>query len=240
MPPLISDDDLYEYFDGTGVHVPDLAAEDLGPELDDILDPTYGQIDRAKLDRALALTGYFVCSVQRSYASIASSRRPSPRFRSAIPALWSAIDRTHSAVQGLHRRLVQLDYVPAGCDLSHSVDYDLLISVRMDERLLDVVHLAHVWLVQLRKIDLTPQDQKALEELLAVSERRVRKCLKLLAFYSKVRLVSLSSRAGRYSPPVLLCRSFTTPSTSMSSTTFSPSSKFSPTGSRWPPSAKAK
>ncbi|BGP55675.1 hypothetical protein JCM8202v2_003280 [Rhodotorula sphaerocarpa] len=186
MPPLISDDDLYEYFDGTGVHVPDLAAEDLGPELDDILDPAYGQIDRAKLDRALALTGYFVCSVQRSYASIASSRRPSPRFRSAIPALWSAIDRTHSAVQRLHRRLVQLDYVPAGCDLSHSVDYDLLISVRMDERLLDVVHLAHVWLVQLRKIDLTPQDRKALEELLAVSERRVRKCLKLLAFYSKV------------------------------------------------------
>ena len=186
MPLLISDEDLYEYFDGTGVHVPDLAAEDLGPELDDILDPTYGPVNREKLDRALALTGYFVCSVQRSYASIASSRRPSPRFRTAVPALWSAIDRTHAAVQRLHRRLVRLDYVPEGCDQSHSVDYDLLISVRMDERLLDVVHLTHVWLVQLRKLDLSSQDRTALDELLATSERRVRKCLKLLAFYSKV------------------------------------------------------
>ncbi|GAA5983536.1 hypothetical protein JCM10908_000323 [Rhodotorula pacifica] len=186
MPPLISDDDLYEYFDGTGVHVPDLALEDLGPELDDILDPTYGPVDRAKLDRALGLTGYFVCSIQRAYASIASSRRPSPRFHTAVPALWSAIDRTHAAVQRLHRRLVQLDYVPEGCDKGHSVDYDLLISVRMDERLLDVVHLTHVWLTHLRKLESFVQDRTVLDDLVATSERRVRKCLKLLAFYSKV------------------------------------------------------
>ncbi|GAA5875336.1 hypothetical protein JCM3774_005782 [Rhodotorula dairenensis] len=186
MPLLISDDDLYEYFDGTGVHVPDLAAEDLGPELDDILDPTYGPINREKLDRALGLTGYFVCSVQRSYASIASSRRSISQFRTTVPALWAAIDRTHAAVQRLHRRLVRLDYVPEGCDQNHSVDYDLLISVRMDERLLDVVHLTHVWLGQLRKTDLSFQDRTALDEILATSERRVRKCLKLLAFYSKV------------------------------------------------------
>lgn len=197
MPLLINDDDLYEYFDGTGVHVPDLAAEDLGPELDDILDPTYGRIDRPKLDRALGLTGYFVCAVQRAYAAIASSRRPSPRFRTAIPALWASIDRTHAAVQRLHRRLVQLDYIPEGCEHSHSVDYDLLISVRMDERLLDVVHLTHVWLGDLRKTDLSPQDRAALDELRAFSERRVRKCLKLLAFYSKVGGGVSGSTAGR-------------------------------------------
>ncbi|GAA5850537.1 hypothetical protein JCM8547_001907 [Rhodosporidiobolus lusitaniae] len=187
MPVVITDDDLYEYFDGTGVQVPDLATEDLGPLLDDILDPSHGLVTRHKLDRALALTGYFVCSVQRCFSSITSSRRFSNRFLSRIPQLWSYIDRAHAAVQRLHRRLVQLDYVPEGCDAHHSVDYDLLIGVRMDERLLDVVHLAHEWLKAQREQErLSPEDRHALDELLATSERRVRKCLKLLAFYSKV------------------------------------------------------
>ncbi|GAA6007000.1 hypothetical protein JCM10207_009166 [Rhodosporidiobolus poonsookiae] len=192
MPVVISDDDLYEYFDGTGVLVPDLATEDLGPLLDDILDPAHGPVTRAKLDRALGLTGYFVCSVQRCFSHISASRRVSNRFLSAIPQLWGFIDRAHAAVQRLHRRLVQLDYVPEGCDVHHSVDYDLLIGVRMDERLLDVVHLAHEYLKKQRKVyGLSPEDRVALEDLLATSERRVRKCLKLLAFYSKVFVDSL-------------------------------------------------
>ncbi|GAA6003790.1 uncharacterized protein JCM10292_003376 [Rhodotorula paludigena] len=191
MPVVISDNDLYEYFEGTGVHVPDLANEDLGPYLDEILDPARGLVTRAKLDRALGLTGYFVCAVQRAFSNISSSRRPSTRFLKTVPELWSYVDRAHAAVQKLHRRLVQLDYTPAGCDAHHSVDYDLLIGVRMDERLLDIVHLAHVWLIQQRRMDLTIEDRAALEDLLATSERRVRKCLKLLAFYSKVFVDSL-------------------------------------------------
>jgi hypothetical protein len=47
--------------------------------------------------------------------------------------MYTYIDRAHAAVQKLHRRLVQLDYVPEGGS-THSVDYDLLIAVRMDER----------------------------------------------------------------------------------------------------------
>ncbi|GAA5886126.1 hypothetical protein JCM6882_004273 [Rhodosporidiobolus microsporus] len=192
MPVVISDGDLDEYFEGTDVRVIDLATEDLGPLLDDILDPSHGRITRTKLDRALGLTGYFVCAVQRCFSSISSSRKVSPRFLTAIPQLWSYVDRAHAAVQRLHRRLVQLDYVPEGCDEHHSVDYDLLIGVRMDERLLDVVHLAHEWLKKQRMSNtLSPDNLAALEELLATSERRVRKCLKLLAFYSKVFVDSL-------------------------------------------------
>ncbi|BGP16435.1 hypothetical protein JCM10213v2_004437 [Rhodosporidiobolus nylandii] len=174
MPVLISDADLDEYFEGTGVHVPDLATEDLGPALDEILDPACGPVTRDKLDRALGLTGYFVCAVQRFFSSISAGRRFSNRFLARVPQLWSYVDRAHAAVQHLHRRLVQLDYVPAGCDEEHSVDYDLLIGVRMDERLLDVVHLAHEWLKKQRASNaLPPEDRNALEELLATSERRV-------------------------------------------------------------------
>lgn len=75
-------------------------------------------------------------------------------------------------------------------------------------RLLDVVHLAYEWLKKQRNEQgLSVEDRSALNELLATSERRVRKvrflipsplfatladvslceqCLKLLAFYSKV------------------------------------------------------
>ena len=125
---------------------------------------------------------------------MSSSRRPNTRFLTTIPQLWTYIDRAHAAVQRLHRRLVQLDYAPSGSgdDDHHSVDYDLLIGVRMDERLLDVVHLAHVWLeAQRRTLDLTVDDRVALDDLVMTSERRVRKCLKLLAFYSKVFVDSL-------------------------------------------------
>ncbi|GAA5917029.1 hypothetical protein JCM5296_001820 [Sporobolomyces johnsonii] len=191
MPVLISESDLLEYFHGTGVHLPDLATEDLAPQLEALLEPAQGLLTRSKLDRALALTGYFVCAVQRLFATISSDRRQTTRFLTAIPQLWTYIDRTHAAVQKFHRRLVQLDYTPEGCDTHNSVDYDLLIGVRMDGRLLDVVHLTHEWLYSHRKSNLSPEDRQSLEELLVISDRRVRKCLKLLAFYSKVFVDSL-------------------------------------------------
>ncbi|GAA5918876.1 hypothetical protein JCM1841_006654 [Sporobolomyces salmonicolor] len=191
MPVLISESDLLDYFEGTGVHLPDLATEDLSPQLEAILEPAQGLITRSKLDRALALTGYFVCAVQRLFATISSGRRQTTQFLKSIPQLWTYIDRTHAAVQKFHRRLVQLDYTPEGCDTHKSVDYDLLIGVRMDERLLDIVHLMHEWLYAQRKASLSPEDRQSLEELLVISDRRVRKCLKLLAFYSKVFVDSL-------------------------------------------------
>lgn len=195
MPVLISDEDLDHYFDGTGVHVPNLATEELGPQLDAILDSDGGRITSEKLNRALALIGYFVCSVQRCFANLSSSRRMGTKFLFAIPDLWDYIDRAHQAVQKFHRTLVSLTYTPDGCDDHHTVDYDLLIAVRMDERLLDIVHLAHVWISRRSRDDLSPTELGDLEKLLAVSDRRVRKCLKLLAFYSKVHRVSLLPRS---------------------------------------------
>ncbi|KAK4335368.1 Zn(2)-C6 fungal-type transcription factor [Rhodotorula toruloides] len=191
MPILVSDEDLDQYFDGTGVHVPDLATEELGPQLDAILESDGGRVTSEKLDRALALIGYFVCSVQRCFAKTSSSRKTGAKFLTAIPDLWDYIDRAHQAVQKFHRTLVSLTYTPDGCDDHHTVDYDLLIAVRMDERLLDIVHLAHVWLSRRTREDLSPSQVVDFDKLLGVSDRRVRKCLKLLAFYSKVFVDSL-------------------------------------------------
>lgn len=80
-PLFISDDDVYELFSGTGIVVPDLERDDLGPMLDSILDERNGPIDRTKLDDAIALAGYWVCALQRAYAKISSGalgRRAAP------------------------------------------------------------------------------------------------------------------------------------------------------------------
>lgn len=71
----------------------------------------------------------------------------------------------------------------------HDVEYDLLIAVRMDNRLIDLLNLAHEFL----RAQITCEDEsedelqrRRMDDMFAMSERRVRKCLKLLAFYSKV------------------------------------------------------
>ena len=77
MPYLIRPSDLEEYFDGTGVQVPDLTQAGLGRGLEMILSPEYGPVTREKLDKALALTGFFVSAIQRTYAAIATGWFPS-------------------------------------------------------------------------------------------------------------------------------------------------------------------
>ncbi|KAM0752855.1 hypothetical protein T439DRAFT_346629 [Meredithblackwellia eburnea MCA 4105] len=185
MPYFIEKSDLEDFFDGTGVSVPNLDTHDLGTELDDLLSPAWGPVTRIKLDKALSLTGYYVSAVQREYVDLATDRN-GPRLHKEIHSLWSKIDRVHGAVQKLHRTLSSLDYTPEGCDHGHALDYDLLIGVRMDARMVDLVNLAHMRLLSLReRIRWTP-DAPLLEEVIAISEKRVRKCLKLLAFYCKV------------------------------------------------------
>jgi hypothetical protein len=115
---------------------------------------------------------------------LCAARRSSTRFLETIPQLWRSIDATHSAVQRLHRKLVGLEITDDDGD--HTLEYDLLIGVRMDARLIDIINLAHGFLCSQLDTMSTPGDRKALDELVALSERRVRKSLKLLAFYSKV------------------------------------------------------
>ncbi|KAL8279123.1 hypothetical protein RQP46_008379 [Phenoliferia psychrophenolica] len=186
MPFLVRESDLGEYFDGTGVQVPDLAQADLGLGLEHILSPEWGKVTREKLDSALAMTGFFVSAIQRTFATIATDRDPARLVRE-VQDLWRKLDRVHGAIQRLHRSLKSLPYTPAGCEhLNHALDYDLLLVVRMDARMVDIVNLTHVQLLARReRLRWTPHEG-FLEELIAASEKRMRKCLRLLAFYAKI------------------------------------------------------
>ena len=202
MPCLISEPDLHEYFEEAGVYVPILSQSNLSVALDDILRNGLGPITADKLDRALALARSYVCAVQRIYASIASGtsslladlkneaakhryadRRPSA-FRD-IEQLWLHVDHVHGAVQALYRKLTDFNAQPSEVDPelrhSHELAFDLLIGVRLDIKLLDIVNLSHDFLNEQRKKFLDVGQRIDLEGMIEVSEKRVRKCLKLFA-----------------------------------------------------------
>ncbi|SCV71924.1 BQ2448_4618 [Microbotryum intermedium] len=184
MAVLISDQDVENYFDGANIIIPDLRTASLMNDLLAILSPARGALDRNTFDDALGIAAYYVCAIQRSYAGICSSRRASSSFLTEIPKLWTYIDSAHGAVQHLHRTLVSLDLRD---DYSnHAIEYDLLISVRLDTRLIDVINLTHSFLCRQLERSWSEQDHITLQQLTALSERRVRKALKLLSFYAKV------------------------------------------------------
>ncbi|GAA5965372.1 hypothetical protein JCM3765_004874 [Sporobolomyces pararoseus] len=185
LPALISEDDLDDYFEGTGVHLVDLETEDLGSQLTALFDPARGPMSLEKGEEALKITNFYVCAVQRLFAKISSNRRATPtRFLASIESLWGYIDGAHAACQLLTGAL--REFAMAQNDSHHSAHHDLLIGLRMHERLLDIMNLSNEWLRSKRKDNLSPQDRNALESFLGVSNRRVRRCLKVLAFYAKV------------------------------------------------------
>ncbi|KAM0791491.1 hypothetical protein ACM66B_005944 [Microbotryomycetes sp. NB124-2] len=183
-PLFITDADIRELFHGTGIVLPDLERDSLSDALDQVFD---GPLVPKQIEDALALTGFWVCALQRTYARISSARLPNLDFLQSIPQLWRWIDSAHTAVQSLHRRLVRLQHqqqrIP-GSD--HDIEIDLLIAVRMDNRLIDLVNLAHEFLRKQFDRQLEVDERAAVADLFALSDQRVRKCLKLSAFYSKV------------------------------------------------------
>lgn len=121
-PLVVSDSDIEEYFGGTGVLmrcerrgrsstdplrtltgvvIPDLESDSLGQMLDSIFETDQTPVTRQKVDDALALSGYYICALQRQYSKIAtgsfafllsrrstSTNRPRDPLQPA-PARWT-------------------------------------------------------------------------------------------------------------------------------------------------------
>lgn len=55
-----------------GVVIPDLESDSLGQMLDTIFETDQAPVTRQKVDDALALSGYYICALQRQYSKIAT------------------------------------------------------------------------------------------------------------------------------------------------------------------------
>jgi hypothetical protein len=122
-------------------------------------------------------------SLQRS-----PGRKPgAPSVLPALQYLYSLIDEIHAAIQRLQQFLVNISHVPAGCeDDPFALDHFVLLGVRADTYLVDVVNLIHEFLMK-ERVDTgsgawaEKEGDPVLQALRRESELRVRKCLKLTA-----------------------------------------------------------
>ncbi|GAA5914825.1 hypothetical protein JCM6882_007284 [Rhodosporidiobolus microsporus] len=192
-PSYITTGELDLFFVSDGVPVPDFPGSDLRDELGKILQRP---LSRSKLSDALATSSLWVCGCARLFAQLTTARRPGAS--SSLPLLknlWTLIDKVHNGVQELQQLLVSLtvDQVTNCEGDPYALEHFVLLGVRFDAILVDVVNLMHGWLMRNRNGPgqwSEAEDDELLGRMRQESELRVRKCLKLSSFYAQLYLQS--------------------------------------------------
>ncbi|SCV73552.1 BQ2448_7478 [Microbotryum intermedium] len=201
QPPLISSFELNEYFMYTDQQIPDFGGPQLSAILEQQLRPPDGErLSLEALERAVNTVSVWVCFCQRTFARITTGpwfRRPrAPSALGDLATLWRQIDTVHSSVQRLQQFIVALTEPPPGSEGDpYVLDHYVLLAVRADTRLVDLVNLMHKFLMRPDILDGWggPPGSNPVEIVLRMrveSDMRVRKVLKLLAFYAQLYLQS--------------------------------------------------
>ncbi|KAK4704521.1 hypothetical protein P7C70_g1686, partial [Phenoliferia sp. Uapishka_3] len=177
-PLLVREGDIPAFFEGTRVHA--LATLKQEKTLGALLSSACGSVDPAEVETAILLISFCVASLQRTYSELTSG---APRkLLQELPEFWQSIDRVHGTVQKLFRSNVSVE---PGAEVPHADEHQLLLVIRMDVRIIDIMSLLTVRLRILQSKMRGTVEAPVLDALLQTSLKRVRKCFKLLAFYSK-------------------------------------------------------
>ncbi|GAA6030790.1 hypothetical protein JCM8097_008877 [Rhodosporidiobolus ruineniae] len=192
-PSYITTGELDLFFVSDSVPIPDFPGSDLHDELNGLLQRP---LTREKLSEALTTASMWVCGCARLYAQLTTARRPgSASTLPLLKNLWTLIDKVHHAVQELQQLLVSLTVNQvSGCeDQPYSLEHFVLLGVRFDAILVDVINLMHGYLIRNRNGPgqwSEQEDDPLLRQMREESELRVRKCLKLSSFYAQLYLQS--------------------------------------------------
>ncbi|GAA5849047.1 hypothetical protein JCM9279_004706 [Rhodotorula babjevae] len=192
-PSYITTGELDQYIVTDGVQIPDFPNADLGDELRKC---TQRPLTVDKLVDALTTSCLWVCGCSRLFAQLSTGRRQNaPSTLPLLKSLWKLIDKVHNAIQELQQLLVGLACNQvAGCeDQPFGLEHFVLLGVRYDSLLVDLINLQHVYLMKNRDGPGTwaeREDDPLLTSMRQESELRVRKCLKLASFYAQLYLQS--------------------------------------------------
>lgn len=243
-PSYITTGELDQYIVTDGVQIPDFPNADLGDELRKC---TQRPLTVDKLVDALTTSCLWVCGCARLFAQLstgalplslppsssrarrtdvvfvcarAGRRQNAPSTLPLLKSLWKLIDKVHNAIQELQQLLVGLACNQvAGCeDQPFGLEHFVLLGVRYDSLLVDLINLQHVYLCVPRPLLSPPppppapidddlnarsmknrdgpgtwaerEDDPLLASMRQESELRVRKCLKLASFYAQLYLQS--------------------------------------------------
>lgn len=81
MAPIITLDDLKEYFDGVELYIPDFATDNLSHMMDQVLGPGEGSISHDALSQATAILSCWLAFAQRTFGKWASGTWfPQPHY----------------------------------------------------------------------------------------------------------------------------------------------------------------
>ncbi|SCV71196.1 BQ2448_2784 [Microbotryum intermedium] len=187
--PCIDDHDLRAYFSHIGIVIPALPEDDnLIPVLEKLLAKARERPEALKTIRHLLHC--WICTSQRDFARLASPPfkpfKPEAQIEMMVRKLWLSIDKTRSTIQHVLSALTTRNLAPLPHSHSmnaehrhhhHETDYGPLI-IRLDRDLLDLNNMLRSTLLDWS--DSIPNS------LIAESTSRVRKGLKILAYYAKV------------------------------------------------------
>lgn len=190
--------------ESSGIYLPNLDQEFLRDSFATLLSSPSGKINRKVVDDALSLADYFICALQRALANITTagklsalcknfsgmtslmlshpfSVRHSTGYLTRLEKFWANADQVHGALQSLQRFLSE--HVTNVCT-DHEHELDLVHAIRLDIRLVDLFNLSYCFLEKQKARFVYDTggfaDTKALDDLLDLSLKRVRKGLKLM------------------------------------------------------------
>ncbi|KAK4053184.1 hypothetical protein OIV83_001919 [Microbotryomycetes sp. JL201] len=187
--PLITQQDLDSHF-GV-IRLPDLSSGTLSFSVSNILGSDLDdELDHERLTKASMVILRWIVQTLREFARISSPRAS----HSALPmdvivSLWSALDQIHASVQNLQHFLVNLDKLPPGCENDGCQDLHLRFITRMSREVDNVTSLVHSLLDE-RRSGSHGMPEQVDQEWYEESEKRVRKSLKLAAFYFEAYSIS--------------------------------------------------
>ncbi|ORY62706.1 hypothetical protein BCR35DRAFT_326679 [Leucosporidium creatinivorum] len=192
--PLLTGSDISQYFHHAGIVIPTLPGDDLVAVLRVLLvNPVNRQ---PNLKTALHLIQCWSAACQRIFAKLAAPapQRSTEALVRGVQDLFKAIDATRSSILYVQ----SLVYSPAAHSHSHShphfgddksahshADDHLALSIRSDRDLLDLFGMSFVLLKGARE-RATDAEAQALDAILGECESRMRKALKVNAFYAKM------------------------------------------------------
>ncbi|GAA5936984.1 hypothetical protein JCM1841_003404 [Sporobolomyces salmonicolor] len=185
--PLISSSDLKAYF--PSFSVPDLRTQRIDSVLQDCLSSNVGPdalLAHEGIRTAVAAVHCWVATCQREFAEVAAASLGRALKCEMLRHLWEAFDQIHEGVRSLQELLVQLTYVPSGCASDGCADQHLRLTTRLDKDLIDLIFLIHSLVTE----TYSSSAHVDLLETYRESCRRVRKALKLVAFYSELYITS--------------------------------------------------
>ncbi|SCV68650.1 BQ2448_771 [Microbotryum intermedium] len=192
---LVTEADLSEYF--SGLVLPDLEYDQLQSMIAVHLRPGE-EPNHLQLSIASMVIWKWLIACQREFNRIASPRAVHySMIPSEIMTLWTALDQIHSSIQNFQSLMMDLRRLPPGCEADGCSSMHLRYVTRLDREVDDLTWLIHSLISERMQGHHGSHDDLSVEWLLE-SERRVRRGLKLAAFYFELYSISVSPNQTWY------------------------------------------